>query len=83
MGLFRRNKDTGDQSSTDPQMAELGRDYAIARRHKDRRRMNQIIRQLEREHGLSSTDWNSFQQGEKDYDAIPPAYPLRRTKRRK
>ncbi|MFI1290660.1 hypothetical protein ACH4VM_19660 [Streptomyces sp. NPDC020792] len=78
MGLFsRKNNDT----STNPEMSELGREYAIAKRHGDRKAVNRINRQIGAT-GMSDTDRASFEQGRQSYDAIPPAYSKRRTRRR-
>ncbi|MFB7324043.1 hypothetical protein [Streptomyces sp. NPDC056190] len=78
MGLFgRKNNDT----PTNPEMAELGREYAIAKRHGDRKAVNRINRQIGTT-GMSDKDRDSFEQGRQSYDAIPPAYSKRRTRRR-
>ncbi|MDT0347490.1 hypothetical protein [Streptomyces litchfieldiae] len=83
MGFFSRKK-TGDSSApADPKLVELGRDYAIARRHRDRRQMNRIIRTVEREHGIAEADWSAFQQGQDAYDSIPPIPRARGRNRRK
>lgn len=82
MGLFSRNKNQ-PPPSLDPKLSELGRDYAIARRHRDRRTMNRIVRQVEKEYGPAGADWTSFEEGQQAYDDIPPAYTKpRRGKRR-
>ncbi|WP_058044607.1 hypothetical protein [Streptomyces roseifaciens] len=81
MGLFNRKKEEALQ--VDPALSELGRDYAIAKRHGDRRAMNQIVRTVEREHGLAEADWASFKDGQDAYDAIPPAYSKPRRGRRR
>lgn len=78
MGLFsRKNTDT----PSNPAMAELGREYAIAQRHGDRKTVKRITRQIG-ETGMSGDDRASFEQGRQDYDAIPPAYSRRRNRRR-
>lgn len=81
MGLFNRKKN--EPPAADPKLSELGRDYAIARRHRDRRAMNRIVREVERDYGLTDADWDSFREGQQTYDDIPPAYTKpRRGKRR-
>jgi hypothetical protein len=78
MGIFsRKNNDT----PANPQMAELGREYAIAKRHRDRKTVNRITRQIGTS-DLSDSDRASFEQGRQDYGAIPPAYSKRRNRRR-
>ncbi|MZF85958.1 hypothetical protein [Streptomyces sp. SID5643] len=77
MGIFKRkNNDT----PSNPQMAELGREYAIAKRHRDRKTANRITRQIG-ESGMSDSDRASFQQGRDAYDSIPPI-PRGRNRRR-
>ncbi|RPK55559.1 hypothetical protein EES44_28125 [Streptomyces sp. ADI96-15] len=44
MGLFRRDN---NDSPANPAMAELGREFAIARRHRDRKTMRRIGRQYD------------------------------------
>ncbi|MER5207055.1 hypothetical protein [Streptomyces sp. NPDC002825] len=73
MGLFSRKS---TDAPSNPQMAELGREYAIARRHGDRKAMGRITRQLGTS-GASASDMNSFEQGRDAYDAIPPIKPTR------
>jgi hypothetical protein len=74
MGLFsRKSHDT----PANPQMAELGREYAIAKRHGDRKTVGRITRQLGTS-GVSDSDVASFQQGRDAYDAIPPIKSNRR-----
>ncbi|MFC8173837.1 hypothetical protein [Streptomyces sp. NPDC057325] len=73
MGLFRRKT---DETPANPQMAELGRKYAIAKRHGDRKTIGRITRQLGTSH-VSETDRASFQQGRDAYDALPPIKPIR------
>ncbi|MFC7988993.1 hypothetical protein ACFUV2_06725 [Streptomyces pilosus] len=78
MGLFsRKNNDT----PANPQMAELGREYAIAKRHGDRKTLGRINREIGSS-GLSDSDRTAFEQGRQEYDAIPPAYSKRRNRRR-
>ncbi|AZQ72714.1 hypothetical protein EKH77_17125 [Streptomyces luteoverticillatus] len=72
MGLFNRKKE--EEPQVDPQLSELGRNYAIAKRHGDRRAMSRIVRTVEREYGLADADWASFKDGQDIYDAIPPGY---------
>ena len=77
MGIFsRKNND----APANPQMAELGREYAIAKRHRDRKTVNRINRQIG-ESGMSDSDRASFQQGRDAYDSIPPV-PRGRNRRR-
>jgi hypothetical protein len=79
MGLFRREKTPATPSN--PAMTELGRDYAIAKRHGDRKEMRRITREIGSNH--TGTDLASFEEGQQAYDAIPPAYSKpRRGKRR-
>ncbi|NEC30262.1 hypothetical protein G3I20_27625 [Streptomyces sp. SID8111] len=78
MGLFsRKNNDT----PANPQMTELGREYAIAKRHGDRKTLGRIASQIGPS-GLSDSDRTAFEQGRQAYDAIPPAYSKRRNRRR-
>ncbi|MGI5427400.1 hypothetical protein [Streptomyces sp. CA-179760] len=68
MRIFsRKNNDT----PSSPEMAELGREYAIAKRHGDRRTVNRINRQIGTS-GMSDSDRASFEQGREGYDSIPP-----------
>ncbi|MEU7122900.1 hypothetical protein [Streptomyces zaomyceticus] len=67
MGLFSRKS---NDTPANPQMTELGREYAIAKRHNDRKTMGRINRQLGTS-GASESDMNSFEQGRDAYDAIP------------
>ncbi|MCK8680222.1 hypothetical protein [Streptomyces lichenis] len=79
MGLFSRKKDA---PPTNPAMAELGREFAIARRHGDRKTMRRIGREYM--NGASTeADAASFQQGQEGYDAVPPIKPPRRNQRRR
>ncbi|GHG29615.1 hypothetical protein ACFV5J_35040 [Streptomyces zaomyceticus] len=68
MGLFSRKS---NDTPANPQMAELGREYAIAKRHGDRKTVGRITRQLGTT-PVSDADRASFQQGRDAYDAIPP-----------
>ena len=80
MGLFNRKSKTPPPPA-DPVMAELGREYAIACRHGDRKAIRRIERQLIR---TPDADMASFEQGQQAYEAIPPAYTKpRRGKRRR
>ncbi|WP_431784014.1 hypothetical protein [Streptomyces chumphonensis] len=79
MGLFSRKHNTEPQ--TNPEIAERGRDYAIAKRHGDRRAMNRVMRQMERD-GLTNADWDSFRSGQASYDAIPPIPGTTRRRKR-
>ncbi|MFG3042485.1 hypothetical protein ACGFYZ_36860 [Streptomyces sp. NPDC048330] len=74
MGLFSRKS---NDTPANPQMAELGREYAIAKRHNDRKTAGRIARQLGTS-DVSDSDRASFQQGRDAYDAIPPIKPTRR-----
>lgn len=78
MGIFNRKS---NDTPSNPQMAELGREYAIAKRHGDRKAVNRITRQIGTS-GMSDSDRASFQQGRESYDAIPPAYSKRNNRRR-
>ncbi|GAA3488573.1 hypothetical protein [Streptomyces cremeus] len=75
MGFFSRKQ---DPTPADPSAAELGREYAIAKRHGDRKKVNQIAREL----GNGTTDRDSFEAGRRAYDDIPPINPPRRNRRR-
>ncbi|MFH8567197.1 hypothetical protein [Streptomyces sp. NPDC017993] len=79
MGLFSRKND--DSSPSDPAMTELGREYAIAKRHGDRKTANRLTRQIG---GNGSTDEEraAFWKGADAYDEIPPAHSKRRNPRR-
>jgi hypothetical protein len=78
MGIFSRKS---NDTPSNPQMAELGREYAIAKRHGDRKAVSRINRQIG-ESGMSDSDRASFQQGRESYDSIPPAYSKRNNRRR-
>lgn len=77
MGLFSRKS---NDTPSNPQMAELGREYAIAKRHGDRKTVGRINRQIG-ESGMSDSDRASFEQGRESYDSIPPI-PRGRNRRR-
>jgi hypothetical protein len=79
MGLFSRK--TND-TPANPAMAELGREFANARRHGDRKTVRKIAREYERT-AQGDSDAASFQHGQDAYNAIPPAYPTRRGNRRR
>ncbi|GGY57196.1 hypothetical protein [Streptomyces xanthochromogenes] len=75
MGLFNRKQTS--TTPADPAMAELGREYANARRHGDRKTMNKIRREI----NTSDQDLSSFADGMNAYDAVPPAYSRRNCRR--
>jgi hypothetical protein len=78
MGIFsRKNNDT----PANPAMAELGREFAIARRHGDRKTMRRIGREFANT-AQNDADAASFQHGQQEYDALPPVNPPRRNRRR-
>ncbi|MEW2571367.1 hypothetical protein [Streptomyces sp. NPDC047070] len=77
MGLFSGK--SNDTPAND-EMSELGREYAIAQRHGDRKTVRRINRQIG-ESGMSDNDRASFDQGRESYDSIPPAYSPRRNRR--
>ncbi|MFI6248489.1 hypothetical protein [Streptomyces sp. NPDC051016] len=78
MGLFSRKSNS--EPARDERMSELGRDYAIARRHRDRKAMNRIMREIGTDKDV--TDLSDFRAGQESYDSIPPI-PRRRNTRRK
>ncbi|MFD5308341.1 MULTISPECIES: hypothetical protein [Streptomyces] len=78
MGFFSRKS---NDTPANPEMTELGREYAIAKRHGDRKTVRRITRQIG-ESGLTDGDRASFEQGRESYDTIPPAYSKRRNRRR-
>ncbi|MCP9945824.1 hypothetical protein LUX12_15135 [Streptomyces somaliensis] len=80
MGLFNRKKDT--ETPANPAMAEMGREFAIARRHGDRKTMRRIGREFDNT-ARTDADAASFQQGQEAYDALPPINPPRRNRRRR
>ncbi|MFB7370242.1 hypothetical protein ACFC0D_10410 [Streptomyces sp. NPDC056222] len=77
MGLFSRKSES---TPSNPQMAEMGREFAIARRHGDRKTMRRIGREYT-DTATSDADAASFQQGQDAYDAIPPIKPARNRRR--
>ncbi|MFF3323486.1 hypothetical protein [Streptomyces sp. NPDC002889] len=79
MGLF--NRKSNNSQPANPAMAELGREYAIAQRHRDRKALNRITRELSKNQPTDA-DRASFEQGRKNYTDIPPAYSTRRNRRR-
>ncbi|MFI1681757.1 hypothetical protein [Streptomyces sp. NPDC020607] len=83
MNIFNRRNTDQNSAPANPEMTELGRDYAIARRHGDRRAMGRITRELG-SRDTTDADLEAYRQGRDDYDSIPPAYskPRRRTPRR-
>jgi hypothetical protein len=78
MGFF--NRKSQPEPVRDERMTELGRDYAIARRHNDRKAMNRIMREIGTDKDV--TDLSDFRAGQESYDSIPPI-PRRRNTRRK
>ncbi|WP_405466115.1 hypothetical protein OG783_23670 [Streptomyces jietaisiensis] len=78
MGLFSRKS---NDTPANPQMAELGREFAIARRHGDRKTMRRIGREFDNT-ARNDADAASFQHGQQTYDALPPINPPRRNRRR-
>jgi hypothetical protein len=74
MGIFRKKP----EPTPDPQMVELGREYAIARRHRDRKAMNKIMREVVTDNDV--TDLRDFRAGQNSYDSIPPIPRGRRRK---
>jgi hypothetical protein len=79
VGLFSRKTDT---TPVNPAMAELGREFANAKRLGDRKTMRKIAREFET---TTQSDSNaaSFQHGQDAYNALPPAYTTRRGSRRR
>ncbi|MEU9500351.1 hypothetical protein [Streptomyces sp. NPDC048196] len=81
MGLFNRKQNT-DTTPADPAMTEKGREYAIAKRHGDRKTANRLMRQIGSD-THTADEQAAFWKGAHEYDAIPPAYSKpRRTRRR-
>ncbi|MFF9908781.1 hypothetical protein ACF1HU_35875 [Streptomyces olivaceus] len=85
MGVFKffSNKDDSDaggSAPTNPELADLGREYAIAKRHGDRKTANKILRTVG-EKCTTDGDGASFRQGRDAYDEIPPAYKKPRRRR--
>ncbi|WEV26677.1 hypothetical protein OYE22_16825 [Streptomyces sp. 71268] len=79
MGLFSRKN---DEKPANPAMAELGREFANAKRHGDRKAMKKIARQAS-DSFINDEDVASFQQGQEAYNAIPPGYSKPRRNRRR
>ncbi|MFF9183253.1 hypothetical protein [Streptomyces misionensis] len=77
MGLFSR-KSTPEPARNE-EMVELGREYAIARRHRDTRAMNRIMRQVGNDKDVKNL--SDFRAGQESYDSIPPI-PRGRNRRR-
>ncbi|MEU6536388.1 hypothetical protein [Streptomyces sp. NPDC047000] len=77
MGLFSRKP--SPEPERDERMTELGRDYAIARRHRDTKAMNRIMREIGTDTDV--TDLSDFRAGQDSYNSVPPI-PRRRTRRR-
>lgn len=77
--LFSRST---DPKPANPAMAELGREYANAKRHGDRKTMRRIGREFA-EQSNGDTEAASFEQGKRGYEDIPPAYPKPRRSRRR
>ncbi|WP_406251342.1 hypothetical protein [Streptomyces cyaneofuscatus] len=78
MGLFSRES---NETATNPAMTELGREFAIARRHGDRKTMRRIGREYDAT-ATGEKDAASFQAGQESYDALPPIKTPRRNRRR-
>ncbi|WP_433891533.1 hypothetical protein [Streptomyces sp. CA-111067] len=76
MGLFRKSA----PAPANPAMAELGREFANARRHGDRNAARRIAREFDRT-ANGEADVASFQQGQDAFNAIPPAYSRRGRRR--
>ncbi|MYV92009.1 hypothetical protein, partial [Streptomyces sp. SID1034] len=71
------NRKQNDSTPADRAAAELGREYAIAKRHGDRKTVRRITRELSN----GTTDIDSFEAGQRGYDSIPPAYSRRNRRR--
>jgi hypothetical protein len=74
----------GDDSAPAPAadnsaMTEKGREYAIAKRHGDRKTAGRLMRELSE---ASPEDMTAFAAGRDTYNAIPPAYSKPRRTRR-
>ncbi|WBO64925.1 hypothetical protein [Streptomyces camelliae] len=78
MGIFSRKNSTPEPARNE-EMVELGREYAIARRHRDTKAMNRIMRQVGNDKDV--TDLSDFRAGQESYDSIPPI-PRGRNRRR-
>ena len=77
MGLFSRKSES---TPSNPEMAELGREYGIAKRHGDRKAMRRITREVGA-NTVTDADAESFRQGQQAYEDVPPAYTPRRRNR--
>ncbi|MFF5402353.1 hypothetical protein ACFY8K_10710 [Streptomyces misionensis] len=77
MGIFSRK--STPEPARDEEMVELGREYAIARRHRDTRAMNRIMRQVGNDKEVK--DLSDFRADQESYDSIPPI-PRGRNRRR-
>ncbi|MFF3362846.1 hypothetical protein [Streptomyces misionensis] len=77
MGIFSRK--STPEPARDEEMVELGREYAIARRHRDTKAMNRIMRQVGNDKDVK--DLSDFRAGQESYDSIPPI-PRGRNRRR-
>ncbi|WP_432745400.1 hypothetical protein H7827_13840 [Streptomyces sp. JH002] len=81
MSFFGRKKN--EPPATNSEMVELGREFAIARRHRDRKTVNRITRQLGADSAnLTDTDRSSFEAGQRSYDEVPAIPRPRRNRRR-
>ncbi|MFI6021174.1 hypothetical protein ACIBCP_26485 [Streptomyces sp. NPDC051287] len=78
MGLFSRKSQP--EPARDERMTELGRDYAIAKRHRGQRAMNRIMREIGTDKDV--TDLSDFRAGQDSYDSIPPVPRGRNTRRK-
>ncbi|MGW7095777.1 hypothetical protein [Streptomyces sp. NPDC054874] len=78
MGFFSRRS---NETPSNPAMTELGREFAIARRHRDRKTMRRIGREYDAT-ATGERDAASFQAGQESYDALPPIKSPRRNRRR-
>ncbi|MEU1406941.1 hypothetical protein ABZ471_32140 [Streptomyces sp. NPDC005728] len=79
MGIFGR-KNNDPEPARNEEMVELGREYAIARRHRDTKAMNRIMRQVGNDKDM--TDLSDFREGQESYDSIPPIRRGRNNRRR-
>ncbi|MFE9474145.1 hypothetical protein ACFYOR_24370 [Streptomyces griseofuscus] len=77
MGLISRK--SNPKPARNEEMVELGREYAIARRHRDTKAMNRIMRQVGNDKDV--TDLSDFRSGQESYDSLPPI-PRGRNRRR-
>ncbi|WP_432252993.1 hypothetical protein [Streptomyces sp. HNM1019] len=82
MGLRDRYSSKKEETPANPAMAELGREYANAKRHGDRKTARRIARQFA-EQSNGDTDAASFEHGKTTYEAIPPGYSKPRRGRRR